>query len=124
LVSSYYNIDLFLWWFRRVRRFKRGWSYISESATGNVLVNENGQRFIPCDVTAYDYNNDFIIAVQYPQNSCFKGKDTSTYVYGKNQQYFWIIAHKSKQVYGPLELNEFERLMKLYKIDLRLKEAG
>jgi hypothetical protein len=96
-----------------------GWLFVSESKTDKVI--DGGYAFIPCEVTHYGYNIDFIIAAQKPTRECFLGKDKSDYQFGSDSTYYWIVVHKGKQLIGPLGRIEFENAKDSLKIPSSIK---
>jgi hypothetical protein len=88
------------------KQLSGGWMFVSESMTDRVL--DGGNIFIPCEVTHYGYNNDFIIAAQKPAKECFLGIDSNVYASGNSATYYWIVVHNGKRLIGPLGFSEFE----------------
>jgi hypothetical protein len=88
------------------RKLSGGWVFVHESKTDKVI--DGGNLFIPCQVTHYGFNSDFIVAAQKPSNECFLGKDLNTYSLGKDSTYYWIVIHKDKKLIGPMLKLEYE----------------
>lgn len=101
LTLSYCNLS------DETKKLSGGWTFVSESKTDKVI--DGGNIFIPCEVTHFGYNNDFIIAAQRPANDCFLGNDKNTYASGIDSIYYWIVVHKGKRLLGPLGRVEFEK---------------
>jgi hypothetical protein len=84
--------------------------WIHESNDQQVIANHyhhEGDKFIPCTVIDYDYNNSFIIAAQKPQVNCFFDGLNYNIKYYPDPIEFWIISHKDSTIYGPLNLTDF-----------------
>jgi hypothetical protein len=96
-----------------------GWEFVSESKHDKVI--DGGKKHIPCEVIAYGFNDEFILAAQKPTEDCFLGKDTIEYKAGRNSTYFWIIAHKQNLFLGPLTETEFKVAKEKYKVPVDLK---
>ena len=89
------------------KKLSGGWLYVSESTLDKVI--DGGYAYIPCEVTHYGFDADFIIAAQKPSKECFLGQDVNNYRFGRDSIYYWIVVHKQKQLIGPLELTEFKK---------------
>ena len=100
-----------------------GWIFVTEGKHEKVL--DGGGIFIPCEVTDYQYNDDFIIASQKPTSECFLGNDTFKYKYGKDSTYYWLVIHTSDELLGPLTKEEYLKVRMKYNVPetLRLKET-
>ncbi len=101
-----------------------GYYYASESANENIIVRhgyKNGDRYIPCNVIEYKYDDDYIIAKQLPSPDCFWDIDSNTY--GDEKYYYWIIVTNENTILGPLSLVEFmdKRIQLNIPVHLRFK---
>lgn len=105
-----------------VVKLSNNYVFYHEGMHDNVIYNENGGKIIPCNVTAYNYNNNFIIAQQTPTSTCVMGNDKINYP-SKDSSFYWIIAHKDNAFLGPLTLSDYERARERLGIpkDLQLK---
>lgn len=98
--------------------------YYEEGPNNKIIAQraiKPGTYYIPCNVEDYDYNKNFIIAIQQPQKECVV-QDTTVYT-DKTQKCFWIIVHKTNQFFGPLTLKEYLQKRKDLNIpsDLEIK---
>lgn len=83
----------------------------------DILCEEPKGGEIPSTVIAYDYDKNFIIALQrpkLPQDILYK--KNYNYESGANTTYYWLIIKKNHLVFGPLKENEFIEVKKKYKI--------
>lgn len=91
--------------------------YASESADNSIIVkhiSKEGDKYIPCNVVDYVYNDDFILAKQEPQSSCFSGIDSTKY--GSEQYYYWIIVHNKSLISGPFTYAEYLMYREYYAV--------
>ena len=102
-------------------RLSGGWTYAKEGKNQKIIV--KSKRVIPCEILDYDYNEEFIIAVQKPTKDCFIGTDSNVYRHGKDQIYFWIISNINDRILGPMNFKEFNEAKAKFHIgtDLILK---
>jgi hypothetical protein len=77
----------------------------------DILCHCPDKREIPSNVLRYDYNEEFIIAEQKPNESDDSLYTPTTYSDGRDKIYYWIIIHSKKQVIGPMSKPEFERAL-------------
>ncbi len=98
--------------------------FISEGPKDQIIEGEN--FWIPCQVTRYAYNDDFIIAAQKPTRECFRGSDNFSYSIGKDSTYYWIVVHKEGLLIGPLTRSELVSKKEFYQIpdDLEVEASG
>lgn len=83
----------------------------------DILCEEPKGGEIPSTVIAYDYDKNFIIALQrpkLPQDILYE--KNYNYESGANTTYYWLIIKKNHLVFGPLKENEFIEVKKKYKI--------
>lgn len=70
-----------------------------------------GDPFIPCNVIAHAYNDQFIIAAQVPDTSCHHNAADAKRQEAANNTgnpvNFWIIDISVDKLIGPLSLNEY-----------------
>lgn len=79
----------------------------------DILCEKAGGGEVPADVISYNYNTDFIIALQkprLPQDPLYE--KTYTYYKGDTINYFWLIIKKERKVFGPLDEKSFNQLRK------------
>lgn len=100
-------------------KLSKGWLYVSEGKRQKVI--DGGEIFVPCEVTGYEYDDDFIVASQRPTSECFLGKDTFEYKQGKDSTYYWLIIHKSNELLGPLTKEEYLKVRMKYNVPKRLE---
>jgi hypothetical protein len=98
-----------------------GWVFADEGKSDKVI--DSGNIHVPCNVIAYGYDDQYIIAEQRPTSNCFLGSDTFKYKYGFDSTYYWIIGHERKIFIGPLTTEEFNKMKEQIGIpkDLSLK---
>lgn len=93
-----------------------GYQLQSESGTDKIIICKmytEGDKYIPCNVVAYAYNNKFIIAKQQRTDKCFSGSLGYDIDYGNTEYHYWIICHTdsnkdcNSQFYGPLSENDY-----------------
>ncbi len=83
----------------------------------DILCEEPKGGEIPSTVIAYDYDQNFLIALQrpkLPQDILYEKKYTSKS--GADTTYYWLIVKKNHLVFGPLMENEFIEARKRYNI--------
>ena len=69
---------------------------------------------IPADVLGYDYDDNFIIALQKPDAVDEPLYETKySYPQGRDRTYYWLIVHSQKLILGPMLEQEF--------VDARIK---
>ncbi len=93
------------------------------SDLNDILSHSGTQLDIPSNVTKYNYNWEYIIAEQIPKDKAdplYNNKPH--YKHGYNVPYYWIIINSKKEVIGPIDKLEFDSLLKVYQINLKLKE--
>ena len=81
----------------------------------DILCHSSGQKDVPADVLSYDYDDNFIIAMQKP--AAFEDplyENTYEYPQGKDKIYCWLIIHRQEQVLRPLLESEFHLARKKY----------
>lgn len=98
--------------------------YIEEGAHQHAIEKMGKDyygKLIPCEVLAYDYNKDFIIALQKPVHPCYIGYITDSIQYPANidSVYYWIILHKQNSISGPLTKEDYEAK----RIELKVPES-
>ena len=76
-----------------------GQDYIYHTMSG-----QNG-KIIPCEVIAYAYNDQFIIAAQEPRDDCFQNRQDAQK--SGNAINFWIANHTKEELIGPLSFEEY-----------------
>lgn len=89
----------------------------------NEILNRNPKRKgVPPDVIRYNYNKDFVIAEQKPnQYDDIMHDDSVNYKFGREVLYYWIIVKKNNSCIGPLNEVEFKGVRKKYKIPDKLE---
>ncbi len=86
-----------------------GYCYCFEGNKDDVIIKYSSNkkdRYIPCDIIAYDYDDSYIIASQKPMSNCFIGLDTIHYP-STDSIFYWIIDHKRKLFLGPLVYRDY-----------------
>ena len=96
-----------------------GWTFAIEGKHDKVI--SKGNKYIPCEVVAYDDNDDFIIAKQKPMKECFFRMDTIIHYPTTDSIFYWIIDHKRKLFLGPLMYRDYFIKRKLLKVPQDLK---
>jgi hypothetical protein len=89
------------------RNLGNGWVLAKEGSEDVVL--DGGDLIIPCQVTKYGINDDFIVAEQHRRIDCFVSKGSFIYPASLDSIYYWIVVHKKGLVLGPLEYQEYTR---------------
>jgi len=104
-----------------IRSVHGGWKFYDEGDSNCVIL--KGEKFIPCQILKYGYDDDYIIATQRPTATCFNGVDTNHYPIGSNGVYYWIIVQATDSLIGPLTQKEFEaaRIRMQIPTDLELR---
>ncbi len=86
--------------------------YIEEGSHQYAIwhMGKEFEKFIPCEILSYDYNEEFIIAAQRPVNPCFIGflTDSIQYPASEDSIYYWIADNKNDKLYGPLNKENFD----------------
>jgi hypothetical protein len=88
----------------------------------DILCKKANGGEIPATVIEYNYNNDFIIAKQkpkLPQDPLYD--KTYKYNLGENVLYYWLIDKENQIVYGPLNIEEFNKVKVKLKVPNELK---
>ncbi|MBP8754816.1 MAG: DUF3997 domain-containing protein [Chitinophagales bacterium] len=98
-----------------------GFIYYSD----NKMISNSKGRIgeIPSNVEDYNYDNNFIIAVQKPLDN-----DPNALLYdfeykyeeGFNTNYYWIIIKKEKKIIGPLTITELDSIKNRYNVPKKL----
>ncbi|NLT50476.1 MAG: DUF3997 domain-containing protein [Ignavibacteria bacterium] len=96
-----------------------GYIFVSESKVNQKIVKKGyfeKEKYIPCTVIAFNYNDDFIIAAQ------INNPDGVKRVLINDPVFFWIIYHKGSQFIGPVSIDEYLKQRKELHIpdDLKL----
>ena len=90
--------------------------------TNEILNRSPNRKGVPPDVIRYNYNNDFIIAEQKPnQYNDIMHDDSVNYKYGRKNLYYWVIFKKSNFCIGPLNEAEFNEARNKYKVPDKLE---
>ena len=90
-----------------------GYVLFSESPNNQIIMREEGrdphEPYVPCNVTGYDYNDEFIVAKQQARIECYMDKDNAfdPYDLKDGEIYYWIIDAKQKRVNGPYTEQEY-----------------
>lgn len=87
-----------------------GYIYRDEGERIKDILSRGGDREIPATVTAYIFDEHFILAKQKPKlpaDPLYSGQPV--YKYGAEHVYFWIIDHKQDTIWGPLGEEEYQR---------------
>ena len=95
-----------------------GYYFLRQAGPGlNDILGLSTGKDIPPNVLAYGYNDDFIKAVQEPDNidNAIYGP-ARTYPRGRDQQYYWLVCHKYSVVLGPMSKSEFEAAKTKYRV--------
>lgn len=98
-----------------------GYLYVSEDSETQEITRAEGIRpgedYVPCNVTAYAYDNNFIVAIQKARKACFPlaapgdslGLRSNPYGQRDGEIYYWIIEAKQQIVHGPLSADNFRK---------------
>lgn len=100
-----------------------GFMFHSESKNNQVIVppgHKALEPFVPCNVTAYEWNDHHIIAKQEFTSDCFWGIK-STYKQESGKKYFWIIEAANKVIHGPLDKAQYKELRTHLKVSEKLQ---
>ncbi|MHB1003073.1 MAG: DUF3997 domain-containing protein [Thermoleophilia bacterium] len=75
----------------------------------NSFKQEYFDRLIPCNVISYDFNDDYIVALQMPSTECVGNlavrSDVSTEPGSGNN--YWIVDKEALKTYGPYTEEEY-----------------
>ncbi len=114
-----------------------GYVLIDESLLDRTIIERSLERNkIPKFITDWDYNNDFIIAIQKPLDSkeckCYESRSRgrgcdkkwqsyeeicANYIFNISKKFnYWIIVHSNDSLYGPMTKKEFS--MKRKKLNI------
>ena len=101
-----------------------GYFYRHEGKPLNDIYSEYPQKNgrIPANVITFDYDRNFIIAIQkprLPQDILYEKE--YEYKLGEDALYFWLIIKEKKLVLGPLDTEEFKLARKQYNVPDNLK---
>jgi len=109
-----------------------GHGYIYHEPAGQPFIEkENSGKGIPGWIFAYDYNNEFIIALEKDIELSEKKReelivsgDFYDYVLQNGYSKYWIIAHVNDSIYGPFSREEYLKKRKEIGVPqgLKLKE--
>ncbi len=94
-----------------------------EGEFSNEVINRKpNYKGIPSDVIRIDFNDDYIIAEQKP-NEFDDAMQDEVYKYneGRKNLYYWIIIKNTNIIIGPLNLRQFENEKMKNKIPSSLK---
>jgi len=90
-----------------------GYFFSGEGKGGNMILAYHGsnERYLPCEVIAYNHNENFIIAKQKAIEGC--GSEVGyipsvLYKEGFDTTYYWLISHKDSLRIGPMNKREYE----------------
>ncbi len=96
-----------------------GHGYIYHEIVGLPTISkDNSNKNIPCIVVSYNYNNNFIIALQKDYKLSEKEKDLITedeyydLAMEKGISKFWIISHSLDSIFGPMNKEDFNKKRK------------
>lgn len=69
-------------------------------------------KVIPTVIVSYDYNDNFIVALQAEKeiksgNKKLTIEESVSFIRKNGSYHFWIISHKNDSIYGPLNMNEY-----------------
>lgn len=93
---------------------RNGYFYRNEGDEIKDIHSEKGDREIPATVTAYAFDDEFILARQKPKLPADPlYNEQPVYVNGPEHDYYWIIDHKQETIWGPLDEQEYLRTRSL-----------
>jgi len=104
-----------------------GYFFRGEGGTINDILSYNpDQREIPSNILRYNYNKDFIIAEQKPNETDDPLYMKNNYRFGRDKIYYWLIVHHDKQVIGPMTKQEYDSTLIEYNVpkDLALEKIN
>lgn len=88
-----------------------GYFYRDEGERIKDILSVQGNREIPATVTAYAFDDYFIIAKQKPKVPADPLYNKQpVYEFGNEYVYYWIIDHRQDTVWGPLGEEEYWRV--------------
>jgi hypothetical protein len=83
----------------------------------DILCEKPNGKEIPAGVIAYDFEENFIIAIQKPKLPQDPLYDKHyNYKRGGNKFYYWIINKKNHVVIGPMDKLEFQKKREKHRI--------
>ena len=103
-----------------------GYTDCTDLGSGFSYYDDNkhilGKIDIPPTIISYDYDDDFIVAKQKPQEFNYAIYNKRDYIYplGRDTVYYWLIIKESQQVIGALDYDSFQELKKKYKVPDKL----
>ncbi len=101
------------------RNLGDGYMFRHEGPTLNDILFKDGE--IPANVICFSYNKDFILAIQKPiffQDPLYE--KVHTYPNGDTVLYYWIVIKESSFVWGPLNRDEFNKIVHRFNVPKRL----
>lgn len=77
----------------------------------------------PPNIITYNYDEHFITVKQKPQAYDNVIYDTMKYHYpqGRDTIYYWLIVKKEKKIFGPLNYNDFKKVINKYNLSIKLR---
>jgi hypothetical protein len=92
-----------------------GHGYIYHEPAGMQSIGKvNGEKGIPGWIFAYEYNNQFIIALEKDvklseekRENLIQNGDFQEYLSQNGNSKYWIIVHANDSIYGPFNKEEY-----------------
>ena len=78
------------------------------------------KEMIPSNVLSYNYNSNFIIALQKPKEYDEAYDTKYAYPLGRDTVYYWLIIKEKQKAIGPLDSTQFCEARKKYNVPDKL----
>ena len=93
---------------------KNGFIFARESKYSQVIERIGGDTIVPCSVLEFEYNQEYIVAVQVDNKDCMSevGSDSKLN--------FWIIDCDNNEIYERMTIKDFQEMKQVLGIKLCL----
>jgi hypothetical protein len=99
-----------------------GYTYVHEGGNDNYIFYEYPAKGgeIPSNIISFDYDKQFIIAKQKPNEYDCAYEKEYVYPLGRDTVYYWLIVKQQQKVFGPLDFVSFQKLKEQYSVSDKL----
>lgn len=88
----------------------------------DILCNSSTESEIPANIIKYYYDENYILAIQKPKkNPDVLYNKEYNYPNGLDSVYYWIVINKQNKFIGPLNKNDFEKILKFNSISNKIE---